>query len=402
MPDVQGSTLEVTVQGHYRHADSSGEAHGYLFLNPSQDARYPISTNYLRGVTTPNNQLLITFSEPPLSGSLGTSEAERLISVQNLETGAVQTYEVNAHEAVSPFEFPAIARTLANDSFAVISTLYWEQPGIGSGFNRITILSLADGSIKTVDIPVPQGEYTSQLSFKSGHFIDATHAQIDFQNGQSYSVDTAAGTATLIQPASTSALTSSTSPNDYFYSTGDLGWLDQVGAVQAWNTTRGAGATVAVVDTGIDFNHPDIMGNIWVNSAEANGLPGVDDDGNGFVDDIHGWDFVNQDNLPMDDNGHGTFISGIIGAVADNMRGIVGIAPESKIIPVKALDASGSGLVSNVISGIRYAADLGASVINLSLSVLRSFLPKSLQTAFQNAERKIDDIGSEIGRIANP
>ena len=181
--------------------------------------------------------------------------------------------------------------------------------------------------------------------------------------------------------------------NDPFYSSAgswgqsydDLWWLKRVRADQAWSYTRGTGATVAVIDTGLDYTHPDIAGALWSNPSEASGLPGVDDDHNGFVDDVNGWDFYNWDNDPRDDQGHGTHVAGIIGARADNGIGIAGVAPESKIIPIKVLNSKGSGFVSDVIDAIYYAANLGAQVINMSLGVLKSFLSKTLRSAFEKA-----------------
>jgi len=181
--------------------------------------------------------------------------------------------------------------------------------------------------------------------------------------------------------------------NDPFYSTSgswgqaydDLWWLKRVRADQAWSYTRGAGSTVAVIDTGLDYNHPDIAGNLWSNTAEEFGISGVDDDGNGLVDDVHGWDFYNWDNDPIDDQGHGTHVAGIIGAIADNSVGIAGVAPESRILPIKVLSSKGSGFVTDVINAIYYAADLGAEVINMSLGVLKAFLSKSLRSAFERA-----------------
>jgi len=192
--------------------------------------------------------------------------------------------------------------------------------------------------------------------------------------------------------------------NDPFYSTSgswgqsydDLWWLKRVRADQAWSLSRGTNVPVAVIDTGLDFNHPDIAGNLWTNQAELNGIPGFDDDGNGFVDDVRGWDFYNRDNDPRDDNGHGTAVAGVIGALADNALGIAGIAPESKIIPIKVLNSAGRGYVSDVISAIRYAADLGAKVINMSLGVLKTFLSKSLQTSFENAVSYAKSKGSVL------
>ncbi len=173
--------------------------------------------------------------------------------------------------------------------------------------------------------------------------------------------------------------------NDTYSGTSVMWGFSRVNAEQAWSLSRGAGVAIAVIDTGLDMNHEDILGNVYSNLSELNGLPGVDDDGNGFVDDFRGWDFVNQDNNPTDDNGHGTHVSGIAAAVSDNGRGIAGVAPDAKIIPVKVLDASGSGTIDNVIKGIKYAADLGAKVINMSLGIAKRFLSNPLLQAFQDA-----------------
>ncbi|HLO50879.1 MAG TPA: S8 family serine peptidase [Kamptonema sp.] len=155
---------------------------------------------------------------------------------------------------------------------------------------------------------------------------------------------------------------------------GDEWGRDLINAPEVWALgLTGDGIVVAVVDSGIDYNHPDLTGNIWTNSGEfgvdANGVEkatnGVDDDGNGFVDDFRGWDFVNNDNDPMDENSHGTHVAGIIAAKRDGV-GITGVAPTVKIMPVRTVDKDGVGKVTNGIAGIRYAVDNGADVINLS------------------------------------
>lgn len=151
----------------------------------------------------------------------------------------------------------------------------------------------------------------------------------------------------------------------YFGGTNDWG-VNMVNAPEAWDKGyTGKGIIVAVVDTGVDYNHPDLDANIWVNTKE---IPnnGIDDDGNGFIDDTKGWDFVDNDNTPMDLYGHGTHVSGTI-AGEKNDFGVTGIAYDAKIMPVRVLDANGSGTSSNVAAGIKYAADNGANVINLSL-----------------------------------
>jgi trimeric autotransporter adhesin len=141
---------------------------------------------------------------------------------------------------------------------------------------------------------------------------------------------------------------------------------DLVNAPEAWaRGYRGQGITVAVIDSGVDYNHSDLDGNIWVNSREiANN--GVDDDLNGYIDDVRGWDFVGNDNDVMDENGHGTHVAGTI-AAENNGLGLTGVAYGAKIMPIRVLSYSGGGYQFNIAAGIRYAADNGAKVINLSL-----------------------------------
>jgi subtilisin family serine protease len=135
-------------------------------------------------------------------------------------------------------------------------------------------------------------------------------------------------------PISVSTFSATSMPNDPRY--GDLYGLNNTGqsggtpnadidAPEAWHVTTGSrDVIVAVVDTGIDYNHPDLAANMWVNPGEIAGN-GVDDDGNGFVDDVHGYDFVNNDGDPFDDQGHGTHCAGTIGGVGNNGTGVVGV-----------------------------------------------------------------------------
>ena len=141
---------------------------------------------------------------------------------------------------------------------------------------------------------------------------------------------------------------------------------DAVNVVESWHYSTGTSSTmVAVVDTGIDWNNEDLNTGIWSNDDSCTG--GTDNDSNGKIDDCRGWDFVNNDNNPIDDESHGTFVSGIIGARLNNgIRG-VGVAPQITLMPVKVLDSSGSGSESDVIAGMEYAISNGAKVINLSL-----------------------------------
>jgi subtilisin family serine protease len=141
--------------------------------------------------------------------------------------------------------------------------------------------------------------------------------------------------------------------------------LDLVKAPEVWSQGfTGQGIVVAVVDTGVDYTHPDLDANIWTNLGEVAG-DGIDNDRNGFIDDIRGWDFVSNDNNPMDDDSHGTHVAGTI-AAENNGIGNTGVAYNAQIMPIKVLGPNG-GSSTAVAAGIRYAANNGARVINLSL-----------------------------------
>jgi subtilisin len=141
---------------------------------------------------------------------------------------------------------------------------------------------------------------------------------------------------------------------------------DMINAPTAWNNGHtGQGIIVAVLDTGVDYNHQDLKNNIWINTQEIAGN-GIDDDGNGYIDDIQGWNFDSSNNNVLDNNGHGTHVSGTI-AGENNGIGVTGIAYNAKIMPVKVLDENGSGSYSSIAKGIYYAVDNGADVLNLSL-----------------------------------
>ncbi|NQT49651.1 S8 family serine peptidase [Candidatus Kuenenbacteria bacterium] len=152
-------------------------------------------------------------------------------------------------------------------------------------------------------------------------------------------------------------------------------YLDTIKAPQAWETTKGdSSVVVAVLDTGIDLNHPDIKGNIWKNTNEVVG-DRVDNDNNGYIDDVNGWNFVDSYYSPnptltggynADAVNHGTFVAGIISAIHDNGQGIKGITNNVKIMPLLVLDATGYGNSTNVSEAVDYAVANGADIINFS------------------------------------
>jgi subtilisin family serine protease len=151
----------------------------------------------------------------------------------------------------------------------------------------------------------------------------------------------------------------------YYGGVNDWG-LNGVQAPEVWaQGYTGSSVVVAVIDTGIDLDHVDLDSNIWVNAGEIAGNH-RDDDGNGFVDDVYGWDFANDDNNPTDIAGHGTHVAGIV-AAERNGTGATGVAYGAQVMAVQVLDSRGSGTILDVAAGIRYAVDNGADIINLSL-----------------------------------
>ncbi len=177
-------------------------------------------------------------------------------------------------------------------------------------------------------------------------------------------------------------------PNQWgFHNTGTSGGVADadIDAVEAWDSTTGSSSVVvAVVDEGIDLNHPDLAGNIWVNPSE---IPdnGIDDDGNGYVDDVNGWDFKHGDATVYDgssEDQHGTEVAGIIGAVGNNGTGVSGICWNVRIMPVKFI-SFGSGTVSDAILALDYAVQNGARVINCSWG--GTSYSEALKSAFQDA-----------------
>lgn len=170
----------------------------------------------------------------------------------------------------------------------------------------------------------------------------------------------------------------SVTPNDVYFS--DQWHLYQssgadIAAKRAWDIEKGnAAVVIAVVDTGVDLDHPDMSSKIWVNGGE---IPnnGIDDDNNGYVDDYNGWDFVHDDKDPNPDPSwsgtnkgvyHGTHVSGIAAAATNNAAGVAGVCWNCRVMPVQVLDHEGVGGVADIAQGIRYAVDNGADVINMS------------------------------------
>ncbi len=175
-----------------------------------------------------------------------------------------------------------------------------------------------------------------------------------------------------------------------------------VGADTAWKKApQGKDIVVAVTDTGVDYNHQDLISNMWRNKLE---IPdnGVDDDNNGFVDDIVGWDFASNDNKPYDlslslmdilfqggNPGHGTHVAGVVGAALNNSLGVAGVAPQVKIMAMRFITEKGQGSTEDAVKAIDYAVNNGAHIINASWGGEKDSEPdQALQEALHRAEAK--------------
>lgn len=145
-------------------------------------------------------------------------------------------------------------------------------------------------------------------------------------------------------------------------------YLDAIRAPESWKTTMGSrSTTIAVIDSGADYNHPELNKSIKRNEADCD-FDGRDSDRNGFVDDCVGWNFSEEMSLPWDDTGHGTFIGGIISGELNNGLGTSGVCPNCSLLPIRFMDSDGLGDTEDAIRGIKYAVKMGVSVINLSFA----------------------------------
>jgi len=153
-------------------------------------------------------------------------------------------------------------------------------------------------------------------------------------------------------------------PNDLRL--GELWGMHRIDAPTAWDTWTGnAGYTVAVIDTGVDYSHPDLVANMWTNPGEIPGN-GYDDDGNGYIDDVYGYDFVSNDADPWDGHGHGTHTAGTVCAKGDNGIGVVGVVWNCRIMALKFLSDQGGGSTANAVKALEYAVDKGVRLSNNS------------------------------------
>lgn len=192
-------------------------------------------------------------------------------------------------------------------------------------------------------------------------------------------------------------------PNDPLYS--QQGYIQTVKADQVWQQTTGdTTQVIAILDTGVDWNHPDLKNKIWTNPN-----PATTWNQDAILNDLRGWDFVNNDNNPMDDNGHGTHVAGIVAAETNNGIGIAGVCPKAKIMPIKVFTSKGIADVATIVKGIIYASTHGATVINMSFggygrseteesALLNAYPNAILVAAAGNDSHSIYDIDPATGK----
>ncbi|GEM_PF-4561614 len=175
-------------------------------------------------------------------------------------------------------------------------------------------------------------------------------------------------------------------PNDSRFS--EQWALSNISVERAWDhITNSSPLTVAIIDSGCNYTHPDIIPNLWRNSGEIPGN-GVDDEGDGYIDDVYGYDFQNNDSNPLDDFGHGSMVFGIIGAAGNNERGISGISWQAQIMCLKVLDSNGNSTISKAIEAIDFAIQHEVKIINMSWGYTPNGSPsRALEEAIQRAQR---------------
>lgn len=253
--------------------------------------------------------------------------------------------------------------------FPLLVLLVTAQPTQGQGPEVVRatslesaefLVGLAPGRATALSAALPAGaEITARLDAISVVVVRAPQA------GPPYSLSLPVGAVQWIEPNGFVHAADEVTPNDDFFQSQQWA-LRKIGLPAAWSLVRGMAAPLAIIDSGIDLDHRDLASRIWQNPGEVAGN-GLDDDGNGFVDDVAGWDFVDDDPVPDDPYYHGTHVAGIAGAATNNGQGIAGVTWETPLMAIRVLDEYGDGRWDDVSAAIIYAANNGARVLNLSL-----------------------------------
>ena len=292
------------------------------------------------------NELLVKFKDAAIvqMSKVGPS---KIISGISAVDRVLSQYDLEEVEQLLPNDNP---KRLMRSARA-----YSGQTITETNLNQLYRVKVKTGSAKTNFQLIEELKATTEVEFAELNYIASVVGQPE---GKVFSYPTITGKA---NNTSTYAYSS-----DPMYS---LQWgipavkLDVLWQKPIINSKR---PVIAIIDTGVDTEHPDLKANIWTNPGELDKTEGYDDDNNGFIDDLHGWDFVNQTGIIKDFNSHGTHCAGIAAAVGDNGIGITGANPNAFIMPVTVMQSDGTGDVATIIKGIHYAAINGADVISMS------------------------------------
>jgi len=336
-----------------------------------------------------NDRIIVKFKES-LTESADRIHANGLTFAQAAPVGGSELDKMNKHWGVTritPLFQPAAGEETEK---AFRKTRAERQASFTRLFERSRAKYATRAARASVTGDLPDLSHVYILSLLEGTDILAACKSYSANPAVEYAVP-----SSMIQPQSVVDDPFFSSRGSWGNSVDDMWALKRIKADVAWDTTQGEGVVVAVVDTGLDYNHVDIAPNVWSNSLEAAGVPGVDDDHNGFRDDVRGWHFdfpqgyngsYVSNNDVMDSTGHGTFVAGIIAAVGNNGTGIVGVAPRARIMTVKAFSDSwsmnsGPDPDSPFANAILYAAYNGADVINLSWGCSECFNAPTIKDA---------------------
>jgi len=253
----------------------------------------------------------------------------------------------------SNFKYPLVRveETVARDRNTGAAVLLSQSATVA---DHILIRSRESATLSDVEeLAARLGGFVRRKMHAPGHYLIAfSDAGLDTVETKVAAFGAAGDIVVLAEPDHI-VYALETTPNDPSY--GNLWGMNKISIPKAWDIATGTGGVVVgVIDSGADLDHPDLVSNLWTNPGE---IPGnsIDDDENGFVDDVHGWDFRNEDGNPDDDNGHGTHVSGTIGAVGNNGIGVAGVNWSTRIMILKFLGASGTGSTADALDAINYA-----------------------------------------------
>ena len=256
-----------------------------------------------------------------------------------------------------------VEETIAQDSATGKTSLFSQRAMVA---DHVLVKTHASVSLSSVENLADRlGGFVRRKMHSPDHYLIAfPNADIDTVENRTAALAAAGNIVALAEPDHIVYALEST-PNDPSY--GELWGMNKIDMPKAWDISTGTGGVVVgVIDTGCDLDHPDLISNLWVNTGE---IPtnGIDDDLNGFVDDVHGYDFRNNDGNPSDDTGHGTHVAGTIGAVGNNGIGVAGVNWSTRIMILKFLGPSG-GYISDAIESLNYAVMMKQQGVSVRLT----------------------------------